>query len=272
MRKIQSFLSIGFLAMATPLFAGVEMDLVTKDAEGAVTESVKLYAQSGKIRMEDIGDTSGKEMSMIFVGQEFIVVDHTEQSYIVMDEEMVAALGAKVNDAMAQIQAQLADMPEEQRAQIEQMLAGQMAGMMNESEQAPAARVEQIGVGTWQSAECTQYAVFEDFDKTQEICAAPLGDIEGADEVMLAFKNMAKFVNTISESMPGALGANMAQNPMGLIDQIDGFPVRTIDYLDGSLMSVTTLESVQDMSLDPGLFAIPEGYTQVDPFAGQKPQ
>jgi len=35
-----------------PLFAGVEMKLDTKDAAGAVTESVKLYAQSGKIRLQ----------------------------------------------------------------------------------------------------------------------------------------------------------------------------------------------------------------------------
>ena len=87
------------------------MQLDTKDAAGAVTESVKLYAQSGKIRMEDIGDTTGQEMSMIFVGQEFIVVDHDAKTYIVMDEAMVQEMGVKVNAAMEQMRAQMADMP-----------------------------------------------------------------------------------------------------------------------------------------------------------------
>ena len=269
MRKVQSLVVGGLVAIAAPLYAGVEMDLVTKDGEGAVTESVKLFAQSGKIRMEDIGDSSGQKMSMIFIGQEFIVVDHTDQSYIVMDEAMVAELGAKVNDAMAAIREQLAHMPPEQRAAMEQMLVGQMAGMMNAEADAPAARVEKIGVGSWQTEDCTQYAVFEGADKTQEICATPLSDIDGADEVMLAFQSMAKFINSISDSMPGALGASMAQNPMGLIEQIDGFPVRTIDYVDGALRAITTLETIEDKSLDPGLFTIPEGYKQVDPFAGQ---
>jgi hypothetical protein len=252
-----------------PLFAGVEMKLDTTDASGAITESVKLYAQSGKIRMEDTGDTSGQEMSMIFVGQEFIVVDHGDQSYIVMDEVMVQEMGVKVNAAMEQMRAQLADMPPEQRAMVEQMMQGQMAGMMASEKESLPTRVEEIGSGSWQSGPCTEYAVFEGEQKTQQICAAPLGEVEGADEAMAAFKNMAKFINSLAESMPGPLGESMAENPMGLIDQIDGFPVRTIDYVDGQVSSETTLSSVADSDLDPALFAIPEGYTQQDPFAGK---
>jgi len=257
------------LGMTTPLFAGVEMDLVTTDPAGAVTESVKLYAQSGKIRMEDVGDTSGQEMSMIFVGQEFIVVDHGDKSYIVMDEAMVQEMGVKVNAAMEQMRAQLADMPPEQRAMVEQMMQGQMAGMMGSEEESIPTRVEEMGSGSWQSGPCTEYAIFEGEQKTQQICAAPLGEVEGADEAMAAFKNMAKFINSLAESMPGPLGESMAENPMGLIDQIDGFPVRTVDYVDGQVSSETNLSTVEGRDLDPALFDIPDGYTQQDPFAGK---
>jgi hypothetical protein len=258
-----------FLIVTTPLFAGVEMKLDTTDATGAITESVKVYAQSGKIRMEDFGDTTGKDMSMIFVGQEFIVVDHNDKSYIVMDEAMVQEMGQKVNAAMEQMRAQLADMPPEQRAMVEQMMQGQMAGMMESEEEAIPTRVEQTGSGSWQSGPCTEYAVYEGDEKTKQICAAPLSEVEGAGEAMAAFKNMAKFINSLAESMPGPLGESMAENPMGLIDQIDGFPVRTVDYVDGQVSAETTLSSVADSDLDPALFEIPEGYTQQDPFAGR---
>jgi hypothetical protein len=77
---------------AMPALAGVEMDLVTRNAEGAVVESVKVFAQSGRIRLEDVGDTTGQDMSMIFVDQEFIVIDHDDLSYIVMDDAMVAEM------------------------------------------------------------------------------------------------------------------------------------------------------------------------------------
>jgi len=65
--------------------------------------------------------------------------------------------------------------------------------------------------------------------------------------------------------MPGPLGDSMAENPMGLIDEIDGFPVRTIDFIDGAISAETTLSTVEDRDLDPALFAVPEGYTQQNP-------
>lgn len=269
MKNLKLLLIPGLLVLPSTLFAGVEMSLVTRDSVGEVLESVTLLAQSGKIRMEDIGDSSGNDMSMIFMGQEFIVVDHKDKSYIVMDEAMVQEMGVKVNAAMQQMQEQLASMPPEQRAMMEQMLEQQMGGMMSAAEEAPPSRVEKTGSGSWQSGDCIQYAVFEGTEKKQDICAAPLGDIEGADEAMAAFENMAKFINSLADSMPGAFGQSMAENPMGLMEQIDGFPVRTVDYVDGSMASETTLQSVEEKSLDASLFTVPEGYRQVDPFAGQ---
>ena len=269
MKTANPVTGIAFGLFALPAIAGVEMDLVTKDAAGATTESVTVYAQDGRIRMEDIGDTSGQNMSMIFMDNEFVVIDHGDQSYIIMDEAMVQEMGVKVNAAMQQMKEQLASMPPEQRAMVEQMMEQQMGGMMAAVEESLPTRVEKTGSGSWQSGDCTEYAVFTGEEKSQDICAAPLSDIEGADEAMAAFRNMAKFINSLADSMPGALGDAMAENPMGLMEEIDGFPVRTVDYMDGQTASVTTLESVEEKGLDPALFAVPEGYRQVDPFAGQ---
>jgi hypothetical protein len=269
MKKLQTSWLAVLLVPTAALYAGVEMDLVTKDSTGAITESVKLFAQSGNIRMDDIGDASGQQMSMVFLGQEFIVIDHDNQTYVVMDEAMAAEMGSQMNAAMLQMQEQLADMPPEQRAMVEQMMQGRMAGMMMSQEQAPPPRVEKTGTGQWRSKPCTQYVVYEGGKKTQEICAAPLDDIPGADEAMRAFESMAGFINKLSESMPEPIASSMAENPMGLINQMDGFPVRTVDFVDGEVSNETTLESVVDKPLDASLFDIPEGYTRQDPFAGR---
>ena len=69
--------------------------------------------------------------------------------------------------------------------------------------------------------------------------------------------------------MPGSFGESMAENPMGLMEKINGFPVETADYANGEKVSETTLEAVEDKTLEASLFAVPEGYRQVDPFAGQ---
>lgn len=257
------------LFISMPLFAGVEMDLVTTNATGTVTEQMKLYAQSGNIRMEDVGGSSGEDMSMIFLGTEFIVVDHANQTYIVMDEAMMAQVSTQLDAAMQQMQAQLANMPPEQAAMVEQMMQGQMAGMMGGDDDTPAPVVQQTGSGQWQGSACTQYSVFEAGEMTQMICAAPLDDVDGADEAMQAFENMAIFITTLADSMPGGMGDAMADNPMGLMDQIDGFPVITVDLLNGEVLAETTLESVVEADLAASLFAPPEGYAQQDPFAGQ---
>ena len=269
--KIRKALSIAILTFAaTPLYAGVAMDLVTKDASGAATEAMKVFAQSGKIRMDDVAQSSGEDMSMIFLGQKFIVLSHSDKTYIVMDEAMVAELGSQMSVAMQQMEAQLAGMPPEQRAMVEQMMKGQMQGMMGGDAAAPPKpTVKRTGSGQWQGQPCTEYTVYEGGEKTQEICAAPLGDIGGADEALRAFENMAGFMNKLADAMPEPMASGMGENPMGLIDQINGFPVRTVDFVNGQASYETTLESVVELALDDSIFAPPAGYTQQKPFTGR---
>ncbi len=171
---------------------------------------------------------------------------------------------------MRQMEAQLADMPPEQRAMVEEMMRGQMQAMMggNPEDRIPP-RVEKTGAGQWESKPCTQYAVYEGAEKTQEICAAPLADIQGVGEAMEAFTNMAGFMNQLSDSMPEPMASAMAENPMELIDQIDGFPVRRVDLMNGQVLSETTLEGVVEQALDESVFAVPEGFTEQDLFQGQ---
>jgi len=269
--KMMKVLLIAFWFMAaTPLSAGVALDMVTKDASGQTIEAMKVYAQSGKIRMDGVGQPADEQMSMIFLGEEFLVLDHGNQTYIVVDAAMIEEVGLKMDAAMQKMEAQLANMPPEQRAMVEEMMQGQMQGLMGaEPETRIPPRVEKTGVGQWESKPCTQYAVYEGAEKTQEICATPLDAIEGVGEAMSAFKSMAGFMNTLSESMPGPMGSAMAENPMELIDQIDGFPVRRADFSYGQIISETTLEGVVEQALDESLFAIPADYAQQDPFAGQ---
>jgi len=269
-RKMHALSIAVLLLAAAPLSAGVALDMVTTDASGQIIEAMKVYAQSGKIRMDGVGQPADEQMSMIFLGEEFLVLDHANQTYIVVDAAMIAEVGSKMEVAMQKMEAQLANMPPEQRAMVEEMMQGQMQGLMGaQSEKRIPPRVEQIGAGQWESKPCTQYAVYKGAEKTQEICAAPLDEIQGVGEAMSAFESMAGFMNALSESMPEPMGSAMAENPMELIDQIDGFPVRRVDFSYGQIISETTLEGVVEQVLDESLFAIPANYTRQDPFTGQ---
>ncbi len=270
MKMMKVVLIAFWLMAAAPLPAGVALDMVTKDPSGHTIEAMKVYAQSGKIRMDGVGQPANDQMSMIFLGEEFLVLDHGNQTYIVVDAAMIEEVGSKMEAAMQEMKAQLANMPPEQRAMVEEMMQGQMQGLMGaEPESRIPPRAVRIGAGQWESKPCTQYAVYKGAEKTQEICSASLEEIEGVGEAMSAFENMAGFMNKLSESMPEPMGSAMAENPMELIDQIDGFPVRRVDFENDQIISETTLEGVVEQALDENLFAIPADYTQQDPFEGQ---
>ena len=257
--------SISALLLLSPLaYGGVVMDMVTMNASGQETERSKIYAQSGKIRMEQV-DENETAATMIFLGNEFLYIDDREKSYIVMDEAMLDEVSAKINEAMQEMEAQLASMPPEQRAMLEQMMKGQMQGMIAEqAPSSPAPRVEAKGSGKWKSYNCRQYAVFEGAEKVQDVCAAELDEVDGTDEVIETFRNMAAYITKMTESMP--MRSDDGINPGELMDEIDGFPVHTIDYENGVVVRETSLDSVTEQNLDEGLFAAPEGYRRQDAF------
>jgi hypothetical protein len=260
--------SILLLSLSSPLvYAGVVMELVTTDASGQETNRSKIYAQSEMIRMDEGGDSAAGG-SMIFLGNEFLYLDHEDKSYIVMDEAMLDEVSAQMSEAMKEMEAQLASMPPEQRAMVEQMMKGQMQGMMGQQgDSSPTLRVEETGKGKWQSYTCRNYRVSVGAEKTEDICAAELDEIDGADELMEAFRNMAAYMTKLTESMP--MGAKDRMNPGELMEQIDGFPVNTIYYENGSVVREESLDSVTEQDLEPGMFAAPEGYRREDPFGGR---
>lgn len=267
MKKMNNLLILSVLFVAPSAYAGAVMDMVTRDAAGQETGRSKIFAQSNMIRM-DIVESGQSDGSMIFLGDKLMYLDHADKSYIVMDEAMFKDVSAKINDAMAEMEKQLAGMPPEQRAMVEQMMKGQMQGMMPEqSAPEPAFNVKPLGSGKWQSYDCEKYAVFDGAKKTQEVCAAGLDDIDSADEVMQAFRGMAEYITRMAESLP--MIADGGLNPGELMDQIDGFPVHTIDYANGKVVGESSLESATEQDLDPGLFAAPDGYRPQDPFAGR---
>lgn len=257
--KLVSFLVLA--ALPTIAHAGVVMDLVSRNASGQETDRAKIYAQDGMLRMDEGADA---DSAMVFLGDRFLYINHRDKSYIVMDEAMVQEASAKISEAMKEMQAELANMPPEQRAMVEQMMQGRMKGMMGEQDDAaPKHRVEAMGRSKWESYACREYAVYEGDDKTQQVCAAQLDDVDGADEAIEAFKGMAAYMRKMAESMPMFRGEGF--NPGELMDQIDGFPVHTIDYANGEVVQETSLDALSEKKLEDTVFAAPADYRRENP-------
>lgn len=267
MMRIAAGLTV--LALAPCALAGVEMQMLEKNLTSDESQTMQIYAQGGLLRLDTAGGPYTSDVSMIFLGDQFLVLDHEKKSYIVMDQAMLDQVGSEIDKAMQQMEAQLASLPPEQRAMAEQMMKGQLQGMMGGAAPKPAPRVAKVGGGDWQGRPCTRYEVFEAQKKTQDICSAPLSGIDGGEEMMQAFMAMAAFIEEMARSMPGPFAAGFDQNPGKVMEAIGGFPVVTVDYSRGKPESESVVESIVEKDLDPGLFAAPADYTREDPFAGR---
>ncbi len=99
------------LFLMSPLTdAGMVMDMVTRNASGQETNRSKIYAQSKMIRIDEVGGPAS-EGTMIFRDNELVYVDHRDKSYMVMDEAMMEDMSVQISDAMKQMEAELAKMP-----------------------------------------------------------------------------------------------------------------------------------------------------------------
>lgn len=259
------------MSLALPLAtqAGVALDMVTKDMSGNEQERSQIYAQDGFLRLDSDGGPFAADVSLIFDGSRFLVMDHGEKTYIIMDEAMLTRMTDKMSQAMEQMKAELAKMPPEQRALAEQMMKSRMQGIMGDTEPAPPPRVEATGTGEWDGRACTTYDVFENGIKTQEICSAPLDQVEGAAEMMETFQGMARFVKKLSESLPGPLGQSFNQHPGMVAELIEGFPVRTVEFRMGEPASEVSMEAIREEALSATKFEVPDGYRLQDPFAAR---
>lgn len=249
--------------------AGVALDMITKDMSGNEKERSQIFAQDGFLRLDSDGGPFAADVSLIFDGSRFLVMDHGEKTYIIMDEAMLTRMTDKMNEAMEQMKAELASLPPEQRAMAEQMMKSQTQGMMGGDEPVPPPRVEAKGSGEWDGRSCTRYDVFENDVKTQEVCSAPLDQVDGAAEMMDTFQGMASFVKKLSESLPGPLGSSFNEHPGMVAELIGGFPVHTIEFRNGEPESEVSLEAIREEKLPAAKFEVPDGYQLQDPFAAR---
>ncbi len=82
---------------------------------------------------------------------------------------------------------------------------------------------------------------------------------------MDAFQAMAKFSSELLSSFRKGPLAGLAENPLEVMDQIEGFPVVSRLFENGTAVSETTLKSAEGQDLAEDLFEAPQGYRLVDP-------
>jgi len=221
------------------------------------------------VRIESHQEGTTDQTITIFRDETLFIVNHQDQTYHRMDKDSMNRMSSQMSEAMKQMEAELANVPPEQRAMMERMMKGRMPGGMPGAmgSNRPQRRIEVGGDEQVGEYSCTMYTVYRGTEKTQEVCAAPVSQIAVAEEAMEAFQAMSRFSKQFAESVQQSPLAAPLDNPFQFLDEINGFPVLVREFDGGRASSEVFLKSATQQSLSNDLFSVPDGYKEIDPFA-----
>ena len=213
----------------------------------------KIYVQDGSGRFVDAGGRA-----TLIKGDTLYIIDDADKSYVVFDKATMQQLANKLNAEMAKLKEQLAKLPPEQRAQMEQMMGGALAG---EGQQwtVDVVGYRQVGQGRRTRLQAlgrdTQWRARRADLRGAVFGTARQGEFpDRVRELRQVFEEMAKSVPMLAGMMANEFSAQVKAN---------GFPVRRAAYESGKLGDEETLVKVwREEAIPASMFEIPAGYKQ----------
>ncbi len=217
------------------------------------------------------GQESGNQPGeMIFLGgkNELLMIDHKRRNYMAINEEQMLALASKMEQAMAEYQKMLANVPPAQRKMMEKMMGNRMPQGMGSSTPESAIEIKETGEKENINGYPTRkYEIHRNGSLQQEQWVTDWSNMEGSEEFAQAFEGLASLFNQFMKSMTqGPMGAIMAQrlNPNSWLTQMEktgGFPVMTRIYgADGKLTRETKIIGAEKKDIDASEFSVPKKY------------
>ena len=270
MRKIAVFLFI--VMVAIPASAGVVYEIEVKDHEQSPpkTESIETSVEGRHLKMVVPSGGRRGDGEMIYHGdrREMVWVDHDKKTYFVMDEETMRALAAQINEAMSMMEQALANVPEGQRAMVEEMMKKKMP--QTQKIERPKTELKKTSErATHNGYPCVKYEVLREGHKIRELWVTDWNNIEGGADVADLFQEMSEFFKEMLDSLP-KFAESGGDQVFEHMKEMGGFPVVTREFDDdGSLENESTLHSARRQTLDPDAFEPPSGYKRQEMFKGK---
>jgi hypothetical protein len=236
--------------VAVSSLALADITLVNEAVANGKTRLVTLSAKANKSFFE-MKEADGPTRTMLrdADAKKLFIIDHQKKLVLVITEEDSKAQEEKQAAFRAQMQAQLAKMPPEQRARMEQTMLGQADGKpvvySYEKKKTPPRKLSGFT--------CQDYAIKREGQSAGEGCYASWKDVGLSAE---------EFKSVMVKVMPKGPGGPMGQS-MEAADSAPGFPVyRQHVNAEGVMTAETTLKSISKTALAAENFELPKGYAE----------
>jgi hypothetical protein len=236
------------LTGAASAFAGEGVLITQRITMGTGQQTQQIQIEKDRVRAEM--SAVGKQVVIFDAAKQLVYVLNVDRkTYSELTKAQADQLGGAVQGMMSQIQASMANLPPEQRAQMEAMMRGRGMGM------ASAAKPEYKKTGTDHVGKwtCDKYEGTANGQKVSEVCTVDPSALGlSANDVQMLRQFATFFQKLISQG----IGMTDMSNP-----SFSGVPVRTIST-SGSVTSEWTDVSKQNFA--DTLFAIPADFKKED--------
>jgi hypothetical protein len=240
------------VAAALPAWAAEGILIAQRTTNGGTTTTTQVQIERTRMRTEVAG---ADPQVVVFDGAKQVVyiITPSRKSYVEITRAQVEQMGAMVSGLMGQMQAQMANLPPEQRAQMEAMMRGRGMGMAGAA--ASPTTYKRTGsdrVGKWA---CDKYEGYRGGQKVSELCTAAPAAIGVTAADFAVTEQLAEFIGAV---MPQARD-RVSVLGRGGADGYTGFPIRSIVTV-GDQATTTELTEVSRQTFSDAVFAIPAGF------------
>jgi hypothetical protein len=214
--------------------AGVVLKGRMTDLDDKKTSEMVMYVDASRLRVDTTAGDGDMSMIVLLAGDDYqlIMLNRKENQYQVMDRKTAAQMDEAVSAAMAQMEAQLKQLPPEQRAMVEKMMGKKLGGAAAKPAQPPAMTYRAAGAGTAGGRPCKKYEVFQGQEKVSELCAVPPAAVGLTAKEMALFDKVAEAMEDMTRGVRRYFDVGSIQGPMSA-KQIDGFPVEQVIFRNG---------------------------------------
>jgi hypothetical protein len=249
-------------SFASPLLAAEGFLMVEKTVTGTTTRTTQVQLERDRMRAELTGP-AGETLIVVFDGPQQILrtISVDRKSYTEMTKADADRMGAQVTMAMDAMKEKMAQLPPDQRAKMEAMMA--KFGVMGPTAQAAASRPDYRRAGTDKVGKwtCDKYEGFRNGEKVGEVCTVDpkaLGltaaDFEISKQVAAFFQ---KLLPQGEEQFVG-IGTVEAQG-------FAGIPVRRIRYKAGKAELTSEVTEVSRQTFAASSYDVPAGFERQIP-------
>ena len=242
----------GGLVFAHAATAGVYVETVNhKIATGTTEPKQKMYVQNGSGRFVD---PEGR--ASLIKGNTLYIIDDADKSYIVFDKATMEQVAKRLSEQMDRLKEQLAKLPPEQRAQLEQTMGGALGldGKERTVEVKDTGKTDKVD-----GRSCRVWEVTRDGQLDEQLCVVQYTALPGKENFSAVFGQFSKVFEDMAKSVPMLSG--MMANEFSAQVKINGFPVRQRNYEDGKLADEETLVKVwREEAIPASMFEVPANY------------